>query len=172
MVCKIRDLINRFCLIVGLAGDDDFGAFLTHLFQDLIDALLEQVSSIGAFRQVFLSALEQTVQSLHAERLCFRFQHRVRKAGIGAQMAGWAVLFHPHFQRVKVTVGSDGDDVLEITAGLPFQPQAFPGAAVEAGQLLFQRDLQALPVHIGKGQHPAAVIIHNDGRDQPLIVEF
>ena len=62
--------------------------------------------------------------------------------------------------------------MLVVAAGLSFEPQLLAGAAVEAGELLFQRDGKAFFVHIGKGQHLIRLVIYNDGGDQTLFIKF
>ena len=87
-------------------------------------------------------------------------------------MAGGALLLHPHLQCVPVAVGSDGRDVLIIAAGLPLEPQLLPGAAPEAGKPLFQGNVQALPVHIGKGQEFPGFVVDDYRGNQALFVKF
>ena len=87
-------------------------------------------------------------------------------------MAGRALrLYHDH-KGVLVAVGGDGYDVLVIAAGFPFEPQLITGAAPKAGQLLFHGNLEALLVHISKGQDTLGNSIYNDSRDQTLFVKF
>ena len=42
--------------------------------------------------------------------------------------------------------------------GLPLPPQLLAGAAPEAGALLLDGDVQALPVHVGQGEHLAWMV--------------
>ena len=87
-------------------------------------------------------------------------------------MTGGAVLVHADHQGVVVAVGGDVDDVLGVAGCLALAPELLAGAAPEAGALLFDRDFQALPVHIGQRQHLAAGPVHDDGGDEPFLVKL
>ena len=41
VIGKVGDFIDGLGTVFGLGGDDDLGAFLAHLFQNLIQPLLE-----------------------------------------------------------------------------------------------------------------------------------
>ena len=58
MVGKIRDLVDGLRPVMVLGGDDHLGALLAHLFQDLVDALLEQV---GGVRTLCMKVINATV---------------------------------------------------------------------------------------------------------------
>ena len=51
VVGQISDLVNGFFFVVVLGGDDDLGALLAHLFQDLVQALLEEIGGVAADRK-------------------------------------------------------------------------------------------------------------------------
>ena len=173
MVGKIRDFVDRFRLVVCLAGDDDLGRLLTDLFEDLIHTLLEEVGGIGALGQGGLAVFKQGVKRIKREGVeVFTLEDGCGEAGARACVAGGAVLFDKHGQRVTVTVGGDRNDVLVVAAGFPLEPKLLTGAAVEAGKPLFHRDLQAFAIHIGDGQHLARDGVHHHGGNQALFVKF
>ena len=87
-------------------------------------------------------------------------------------MAGRAVLGNLDHQRIVVTIGCDGHNVLIIAAGLTLQPKLLPGTAPKTCQLLLHGDLETLFVHIGKGQHLPGFRVHYNRRDQTLFIKF
>ena len=87
-------------------------------------------------------------------------------------MAGGAVLVDQDRQRVPVTVGGNGDDMLIIAGGFTFAPELLAGAAPEAGFALLHGDLQTLPVHVGQSQHFLGDSIHHNGGNQPFFIKF
>ena len=94
------------------------------------------------------------------------------KAGVGTQVTGGSVLFYPHQQGIFVAVGPQLHNVLIVAAGLPLEPQLLPGPGPEAGELLFQGNLQGLPIHIGQGKHLPRVRVLDNGGDQSPLVKF
>ena len=94
------------------------------------------------------------------------------EAGAVARVAGRTCGVDACKQAVLVAVVAQFNQLLSIAAGFALQPQFLPGTAPETGQFLFHGDLQALPVHIGKGQHPSCDGIHHNGGDQPVLVKF
>ena len=54
MVEKIRHLVLDFLRIRILCRDDQFGGFLSHLLQDFVDSLVEEVIGVGAFLRMYL----------------------------------------------------------------------------------------------------------------------
>ena len=69
MVRQIRQLIDRLLVIPVLGRDDNLGALLAHLFQNLVQALFKQVGGIGALRPLGPALLQQAVEPLIAELL-------------------------------------------------------------------------------------------------------
>ena len=63
MVGKVGNLIDGLRPVLGLARNNDLGALLSHLFQNFVQTLPEQVRGIGAFGQLFLPAFQQPVYS-------------------------------------------------------------------------------------------------------------
>ena len=57
MVCQISYLIYGLLFILCLGRDNDLCAFLSDLFQYLVQTLLKEVGSVGALRQLPFSAL-------------------------------------------------------------------------------------------------------------------
>ena len=172
MVGKIGNLIDGLRLVLSLARDDDLGALLAHLLENLVQTLLEKVGGVRAFRQFLFPALKQLIKPLQLELFALFSENRVVEAAFRPGVAGGAVLSHPHFQCVPVAVGGNGRDVLIIAAGLPLEPQLLPGAAPEAGKPLLQGDVQALPVHIGKGQEFPGFVVDDHCGNQTLFVKF
>ena len=82
MIGKVSNFVNRLRLVLGFAGDDDLGALLSHLFEDLVQTLLEQVGGVGAFRQIFLPADKQLVKAFQLEFIGLFTENRIVKAGI------------------------------------------------------------------------------------------
>ena len=64
MVGKVADLVDRLGLVLLLAGNDDLGALLAHLFEDLFLPLFKQVGSIAARLGVGPAALDQAVEAI------------------------------------------------------------------------------------------------------------
>ena len=64
MVSKIGNFIDGLGSVTGFPGNDDLRAFLAHLLENLVDAFLEQISGVGAFREFRLAAQQQRVQPL------------------------------------------------------------------------------------------------------------
>ena len=173
MVSQVCDLIDGFLLILGLGGDDHLGALLAHLFQNLIQALLKEIGSVGALFFLRLSALDQRHQRLQREiLLVLALPDGVSEAGGGARVAGGAVGLHGDHQGVVIAVRGDGYDVLIIAAGLSLQPQLLTGAAVKASQSLFHGDGEAFPIHIRQGENLLRYAVHHNGGDQPILVKF
>ena len=118
VIHEVRDLIDGLFLVIPLGGDDDFGVLLTDLLQDLVDALLEEIGGVGTFRTALVAADQQVIEALDRELMTgLALEDRVFEAGVGAEVAGRAVLFDDDDQRILVTVGRDGDDVLIVVAG-------------------------------------------------------
>ena len=173
MVGKVGKLVDGLGLVVGLAGDDDLGALLAHLFEDLVDAFLEEVGGVGAFGALLIAAHQHVVQTVQAELVAvIALPDFLGEAGIGAQMAGRTFLFHHDHQCVVVAVGGDGDDVLVIAAGLALEPQLLTGTAPEAGQTLLHGNGKTFTVHVRQGQDLLGDSVHHDGGDQTLFVKF
>lgn len=173
MVGQVGDLVDGLLLVLGLAGDDDFGGLLPHLFEDLVDALLKEVGGVGPLLGALLPALEHVHEALEGEGgVLLALKQRVMEAGLGAGVAGGPLLVHPDHQGIVVAVGGDVDDVLHRPGGLPLPPQLLAGAAPEAGALLLDGDVQALLVHVGQGKHLAGGPIHHDGGDEALLVKL
>ena len=61
MVGKIADLVNGLFLILFFARNDDLGALLAHLFEDLFLALLEEVGGVAALLGAGLAALDEVI---------------------------------------------------------------------------------------------------------------
>ena len=59
VIDKVRDLVDRFGAILCLSGNDDLGALLADLFEDLVKTLFKQIRGIGALFFVGLSAADQ-----------------------------------------------------------------------------------------------------------------
>ena len=64
VIGEVGDLVDGLLFVLGLGGDDDLGALLTHLFEDLVEALVEQIAGIGPLGHIALAALEQIIESL------------------------------------------------------------------------------------------------------------
>ncbi|MNR62262.1 hypothetical protein D3C85_1842360 [compost metagenome] len=62
MVDQIADLKTKLIIIAVLGGNDGFGGLFADFFQNLIDALLEQIRSIGAFRAFLITLLDDLLQ--------------------------------------------------------------------------------------------------------------
>ncbi len=173
VVGQVCQLVDGLLFVVGLTGDNHLGAFLTHLFQDLVDALFKEVGGVGALGTGLVSAYQHIVQPLEAELTqTFAFPKGIGKAGVGAGMAGRAVLFHYHNQGILIAVRGDGYDVLVVAAGLTLEPQLVPGTAPEAGEPLFHGNFKAFLVHVGQGQYFFRDAVHHDGGNQALFVKF
>ena len=67
VVAEIRDLVDGLCPVLGLGGDDDLGALLAHLFQDLVQALLEEVGGIAALGEGGLAVQKEVIEPLQLE---------------------------------------------------------------------------------------------------------
>ena len=173
MVGQVADLVDGLGLVLRLAGDDHLGGLLPHLLQDLVQTLFKEVGCVGPLLGVGLPAFQHLHEAIHGEGVVFlALPQGIVEAGLRAGVAGGAVLVHPDHQGVVVTVGGDVDDVLHCAGGLPLPPQLLAGAAPETGALLLNGDFQALPVHIGQGQHLAALPVHHNGGDEALFVKF
>ena len=173
MIHQVRDLVDGFRFVLGLACDDDLGGFLANLFQDFVQTLLEQVGGVGALRQGFFPALQQLVEAFHREGGgLIALENLVVEAGVRPEMAGGAFLVYCDYQRVAVTVSGNVHDVLDVAAGFAFAPQFLPGAGPEAGTAFLHGDFKALTVHVGQGQHLFALGVHHNGGDQTVGVEF
>ena len=173
MVGKVCDFVNGFLFVLSLGGDDDLGALLANLFQNLIQTLFKEVGGVRAFLFLFLSAPEQLHQAFQGEFVEFlTLPNRLCKAGLGTCVAGRAIRFYLHNQCIVIAVRFDGHDMLIVAAGLPLQPQLLTGTAPEAGQALLHRDLQAFLVHICQGQHLLGNGIYHNGRNQAVFVKF
>ena len=122
MVGKVRNFIDGFSPILRFGGDDDLGAFLAHLFQNLVQALLEQVSGVGALGQVPFPAFQQSVEALIGKFLPgSTLKYRVVEAADFPGVAGGAVGLHLDYESVLVAVGGDGYNVLVITEYFPWR---------------------------------------------------
>jgi len=64
MVEKVGYLINSLLLIPVLGGDNSLGTLLAHLFQYLIQSLIEKIAGIGALGGVLLSVYYRGVKSI------------------------------------------------------------------------------------------------------------
>ena len=73
MVCEVGDLIDGFLLIIGLGGDDNLGAFLTDLFENLINSLFEEIGCVRSFGFFALSAFNQETRPSSENSLRFSF---------------------------------------------------------------------------------------------------
>ena len=67
MVGEVCDLVARLFLVLSLGGDDDLGALLADLLEDLVEALPEEIAGVGALRARRLPILEQREQPAQAE---------------------------------------------------------------------------------------------------------
>ena len=173
MIGEVGDFIDGLPLVAALAGHDDLGGLLADLFENFVDALLKEVGGVGALLFFCLAALKQGHQALQGEGLGeLAVPQGVGEAGVAAQMAGRAVLEDLHGQGVAVAVGGDGDDMLDVAAGLALAPELLAGTAEEAGASLADGYLQTLPVHIGQRQDLLGLGIHHNGGNQALFVEF
>ena len=47
MVDEVGDLEDGLFTAAAFAGDDDFGGFFAHFFQDLVDAFVEKIGGVG-----------------------------------------------------------------------------------------------------------------------------
>ena len=56
VIGQIGDFKDGFFLASALSSHDDLGAFLAHFFQNLIDALLEQLGGVAALLGVGFTA--------------------------------------------------------------------------------------------------------------------
>ena len=118
VVGKIGDLVDGFALIVCLGGNDHLGAFLTHLFEDLIDSLLKEIGGVGALGLLALSALDEGNEALEREVLqLVVFKNGIVEAGVRARMAGGAFLLHRDYESILIAIRRDGNDVLIIATG-------------------------------------------------------
>ena len=64
MIGQIGDFKDGLLPIAALSGDDDLGAFLADLLENLIDALLEQIGGIAALLGAGFPPLQQLIQRL------------------------------------------------------------------------------------------------------------
>ncbi|CAN4045275.1 Fructose-bisphosphate aldolase, partial [Dysosmobacter welbionis] len=62
MVGQVGDLIDGLLPVLLAAADDDLGALLTHLLQDLVQALFKKISGVAALLGIGLPPLDQAVQ--------------------------------------------------------------------------------------------------------------
>ena len=62
VIYQIGDFINGFAVVAVLCRDDRFAALLAHLFQDLVQTLVEQVAGVGAFLGVVASVFNRRVK--------------------------------------------------------------------------------------------------------------
>ena len=93
VVGQIRDLVDGLLLVLLATADDDLGALLAHLLEDLVQALVEEVGGVAALLGVGLAALDQVVETLIAELLEFLGQiHRLEKAALRAGVAGLSLI--------------------------------------------------------------------------------
>ena len=89
VIGQIRDLIDRLAPILGLGGDDDLGALLAHLFEDLVEPLVEQIAGVGALGPGLLPLPQQLIERAQAELApLIGFPDGIGEAGVGAQVAG------------------------------------------------------------------------------------
>ena len=64
MVTQVGNFVDGFLPAALHGPDDDFGAFLTHLFQDFFPPFFKQVGGIAALGTLGIAALQQRVQLL------------------------------------------------------------------------------------------------------------
>ena len=64
MVEKIRHLVLDFLRIRILCRDDQFGGFLSHLLQDFVDSLVEELIGIGTLLRMYLTICDDLVYIL------------------------------------------------------------------------------------------------------------
>ncbi|MNG19355.1 hypothetical protein D3C84_1035080 [compost metagenome] len=62
MIDQIADFQTKLIIIAVLGGNDGFGGLFANFFQNLIDALLEQVRGIGTFRAFLVTLLDNLLQ--------------------------------------------------------------------------------------------------------------
>ncbi len=67
VVGQVGNLVHRLLVVLRLGGNDDLGALLPHLLQNLVQALLKEVGGVGPLRPPGVALLEQLIEPLVAE---------------------------------------------------------------------------------------------------------
>ena len=173
VVSQVADLVDGLLPVALGACNDDLGGFLTDLFEDLFQALVEQIGGVAALLRVGLAALDEFIQPLPGELLQLIGDiDRVEEAALRAGVAGGAGFDDVDDERVLVAVGGDGDDPLHVAGGLALAPDLPAAAGPEYGAALGNRQGQRLGIHVGEGQHLFGIMVLHDGRDQAVCVKF
>jgi hypothetical protein len=124
VIGKICDLVDGFRLIPCLTSDYDLGAFLTDLLEDLVDSLLEEIGGVRAFGHLRLSVKKKSVKSFERKfGKLFALIYGLCEARIRARVTSRAILLNDDHERIVITIGSYGNYVLIIAAGLSFEPK-------------------------------------------------
>ena len=91
VVSQVADLVDGLLPVALGARNDDLGGFLADLFEDLFQALVEQIGGVAALLRVGLAALDECVQALPGELLQLIGDiDRVEEAALRAGVAGGA----------------------------------------------------------------------------------
>ena len=172
MIYKVCYLVNGFSLVVCLACDYNLGAFLSNLFENLINSLFKEICGVRAFLFLYLSSLDYFHKSIKGELLVLALVNYLVEAGIRSRVARRSVLIYGNGKSIAVAVGHDRNDVLLVSRRLSLSPKALSGSRPKARRALVHAYFKAFLVHISNGQNLFRYRINNNCRDKTVFIKF
>ena len=148
MVKQIRSFSNQCVGIFILGCNNRFRGFFANFFQDFVETLSKQVSSVGAVRSFAFAGFDELIKIAKYRtqlRLGFlsitrrRVLEFVVEAGLCTGVTGWALGHYQNPNRIVVTIHRHIDDTLFVARGLALVPQTGSRARPEPCFIGFER---------------------------------
>ena len=129
MIEQIAYLKGHFIINSVLCGYDGLSGLLADFFEDLVNALIEQIIGIRAFLGMLVSVGDGSKNIVQHACAAYREPAVIKgvfKAGEGTVVAGRAALLYMDKKGISVTVCGDAVHPLHMAAGLSLKPKRLP----------------------------------------------